>query len=67
MHIADVTHFVKPGSPLDEEAADRSTSTYLVNRRLDMLPVIGKYIVGTKPTHLAILTDENAIVCDRVC
>jgi exosome complex exonuclease DIS3/RRP44 len=39
VHIADVTHFVKAGSPLDEEAANRSTSTYLVGRRLDMLPV----------------------------
>lgn len=38
VHIADVTHFVKPGSALDKEAAERSTSTYLVDRRLDMLP-----------------------------
>ncbi|KAI9907985.1 hypothetical protein PsorP6_002931 [Peronosclerospora sorghi] len=38
VHIADVTHFVAPGSALDEEAADRGTSTYLVDRRLDMLP-----------------------------
>lgn len=38
VHIADVTHFVKPGSPLDREAAERATSVYLVNRRIDMLP-----------------------------
>lgn len=38
VHIADVTYFVRPGSPLDLEAAERSTSTYLVERRLDMLP-----------------------------
>jgi len=38
VHIADVTHFVKPDTPLDKEAAHRSTSTYLVERRLDMLP-----------------------------
>lgn len=38
VHIADVTHYVKPGTAIDLEAADRSTSTYLVNRRLDMLP-----------------------------
>jgi exosome complex exonuclease DIS3/RRP44 len=38
VHIADVTHFVKPGTALDKEAAERSTSTYLVDRRLDMLP-----------------------------
>lgn len=34
----DVTHFVHPNTPLDKEAARRSTSTYLVERRLDMLP-----------------------------
>jgi len=38
IHIADVTHYVSPGSPLDVEASNRSTSTYLVDRRLDMLP-----------------------------
>lgn len=38
VHIADVTHYVKAGSAIDLEAANRSTSTYLVNRRLDMLP-----------------------------
>eukprot|EP01041_Mallomonas_annulata_P005740 gene5740-11608_t len=38
VHIADVTYFVHPNTPLDKEAAHRSTSTYLVDRRLDMLP-----------------------------
>ncbi|CAM9455950.1 unnamed protein product [Phaeothamnion confervicola] len=38
VHIADVTHFVEAGSAMDLEAASRSTSTYLVDRRLDMLP-----------------------------
>jgi exosome complex exonuclease DIS3/RRP44 len=38
VHIADVTHYVKAGTPIDLEAAKRSTSTYLVNKRLDMLP-----------------------------
>jgi exosome complex exonuclease DIS3/RRP44 len=38
VHIADVTYFVHPDTPLDKEAARRSTSTYLVERRLDMLP-----------------------------
>ena len=38
VHIADVTHYVEAGSPLDNEAANRSTSTYLIARRLDMLP-----------------------------
>jgi len=38
--IADVTHYVSPGSAMDLEAANRSTSTYLVNKRLDMLPTL---------------------------
>ncbi len=38
VHIADVTHYVKAGTAIDLEAANRSTSTYLVNKRLDMLP-----------------------------
>jgi len=38
VHIADVTHYVEAGSAIDIEAASRSTSTYLVNKRLDMLP-----------------------------
>ncbi|KAL5210313.1 hypothetical protein ABZP36_005936 [Zizania latifolia] len=36
--IADVTNFVHPGSPLDEEATQRGTSVYLVGQRIDMLP-----------------------------
>lgn len=40
VHIADVTHFVKPGTPLDAEGASRGTSTYLVDKRIDMLPVL---------------------------
>ncbi|CAA0838150.1 ribonuclease II family protein [Striga hermonthica] len=38
VHIADVTNFVQPGTPLDDEAAQRGTSVYLVERRIDMLP-----------------------------
>ncbi|KAI1313414.1 exosome catalytic subunit dis3 [Mortierella claussenii] len=38
VHIADVTHFVKPGNVMDQEAASRGTTVYLVDKRIDMLP-----------------------------
>lgn len=38
VHIADVTHFLKPGMQTDLEARSRATSVYLADRRYDMLP-----------------------------
>jgi len=40
VHIADVSHFVQPGTALDKEAEKRSFSTYLVDRTIPMLPEI---------------------------
>ena len=40
IHIADVSHYLQPGTILDKEAFDRATSVYLVDRTIPMLPEI---------------------------
>ena len=38
VHIADVSHFIRPGTALDKEAENRGTTVYLADRRIDMVP-----------------------------
>ena len=40
VHIADVSHFLRPNNAMDKEAAHRCTSVYLSDRRIDMLPTL---------------------------
>lgn len=50
VHIADVSHFVKPNNPMDSEASMRGTSVYLVDKRIDMLPMLlGTDLCSLKP------------------
>ncbi|KAK5204607.1 exosome catalytic subunit dis3 [Exophiala xenobiotica] len=50
VHIADVSHFVKPNNPMDAEATSRGTTVYLVDKRIDMLPMLlGTDLCSLKP------------------
>ncbi len=69
VHIADVSHYLKPGNLLDEEALARATSVYLVDRVVPMLPeVLSNYACSLRPneeklTFSAIFQmDESGVV-----
>jgi exosome complex exonuclease DIS3/RRP44 len=50
VHIADVSHFVKPDTAMDREASMRGTTVYLVDKRIDMLPMLlGTDLCSLKP------------------
>ncbi len=70
VHIADVTHYLKPGTVLDKEAVNRATSVYLVDRVIPMLPeVLSNFVCSLRPkeekyTFSAVfeMTNEGQIV-----
>ncbi len=65
VHIADVTHYLKPGGPLDKEAYRRSTSVYLVDRVLPMLPEkLSNELCSLRP-HEDKLTFSAVFVFDK--
>lgn len=50
VHIADVSHFVKPNNAMDAEASIRGTTVYMVDKRIDMLPpLLGTDLCSLKP------------------
>ncbi|MCI0332124.1 MAG: ribonuclease R [Planctomycetes bacterium] len=74
VHIADVSHFVQPKTPLDREAYDRATSVYLPDRVIPMLPeIISNNLASLQPhkvryalTAMMEFTEEGASIATDV-
>jgi ribonuclease R len=60
VHIADVSFFVRPGTSIDDEAQNRATSVYLVDRTIPMLPeVLSNNLCSLNP-------NEDRLACSAV-
>ncbi len=72
VHIADVSFFVRPGTAIDNEAQERATSVYLVDRTIPMLPeVLSNNLCSLNPHEVRLAVsavfelDQNANVISK--